>query len=163
MPLALHLSIHFTVAVLTGYFCGRYFKQMLLGLIAGVMGGCLIDLDHVLEYFLTFGLRFSFTEFFNGYQFLASERTYLFFHAWELVPILLIIAYLVRQKKKVAIFLISLAAAGFVHLISDCFINNYSPRNYSIIYRASQGFKTEQLLSPGQYQNYLIYRERAGF
>ena len=59
MPLALHLGIHFALAVLSGYLLGSYFNNKKLGVIFGILGGFLIDLDHVLEYFLVFGPSFN--------------------------------------------------------------------------------------------------------
>ncbi|MFA7087771.1 MAG: hypothetical protein WC146_00285 [Patescibacteria group bacterium] len=162
MPLYIHLSIHFIAAVLSGLAVGYYFKKPLLGVIAGIAGGFLIDLDHVLEYFLVFGPQFSFWMFFHGRQFLNSDQTRIFFHAWELAPLFLLVAFIFRRNKKVFIFLLAFVFAGLVHLISDCFINDYPPRNYSLIYRAQRGFLTEKILSPEQYQEHLDNRRAIG-
>jgi len=147
MPLSLHLSIHLFFALLCGYLAGRYFKRLELCLIAGIMAGFFIDLDHVLEYFLVFGLDFNLQYFIEGRQFLTSGRNFLIFHAWEYAPLLLLVGFLLRQKKAaLSAFLITFALAGSVHLLSDCFINGFSPRFYSLSYRASRGFWADKLL-----------------
>lgn len=165
LPLPLHLSIHFAMAVLSGLVIGISFRRFVdwrLGLVAGILGGFLIDLDHVIEYFLVFGPNFNLHYFLEGRQFLMSDKVRLVFHAYEYFPVLIVLAYLLREKRNVAIFLLALAFAGLVHLVSDSFINNYPPRNYLIIYRASKGFSTPKLLRPEQYQNNIELRAELG-
>lgn len=162
LPLPLHLLIHLVLAVLAGYFVGRLFKQTLLGVIAGLMGGFFIDLDHVLEYFLVFGPHFNLALFLEGRQFLTSGLMHLFFHAWEYVPGLLLLAFGLRRRPVVAGFIVALAFSGFIHLLSDSVINNYPIRNYSLYYRYRMGFQTERLLSPVQYQKFLETRQYLG-
>ncbi len=150
IPLVIHLSIHFILAVLAGFLVGKHYHKINVGVIAGIMGGFLIDLDHVLEYFFTFGLRFNFTYFFQGRQFLLSNRTLSIFHAWEYIPVMIIIIYIFRRRQTLKVFLMALTLGATVHLISDCFLNNYPARNYSIIYRASKGFNSSLMLDADQ-------------
>ena len=163
MPLPLHLFIHFSLAVLVGYLVGRRFGKPLIGLIGGVCGGFLIDLDHVLEYFLVFGPHFNFFLFFNGRQFLASDQIRLWFHAWEYLPLLLLIAWVLRRRAAVFVFCLALALGGAVHLASDCLINNYAPQNYSLIYRWRHDFSSRQILNQAQYRELLDDRKAVGF
>ena len=162
IPLPLHLTIHFVLAVLIGYLVGRYFKKLWPGIIGGVLGGFFIDLDHILEYFLVFGPHFNLSDFLNGRQFLVSGQIHVWFHAWEYIPILLLIAWLCRKQKAVATFILALTLGGFIHLISDCRINNYPPRNYSLIYRYEVGFSAKHLLNAEQYAKYLKDRQEIG-
>ncbi len=162
LPLALHISIHFLMAVLSGLVFGLVFKRVWLGLIAGIIGGFLIDLDHVLEYFFVFGLNFNLVDFLDGLQFLTSDKIWLVFHAHEYFPILIFLAYLLRKKEALSFFLITLAFAGFVHLISDSYINNFPLRHYSIIYRASKNFSAPEILSPEQWERNLEIKEWLG-
>lgn len=154
LPLPLHLSIHFLLAVLAGYFVGRHFKKISLGVTAGVLGGFFIDLDHILEYLLVFGTHFNLLYFFQGRQFLTSDKIHIFFHAWEYIPVIALAGWLFWKKKKIAAatFLLALATGVTVHLITDCIVNKYPPRNYSIIYRWHNDFSAKKLLSPEQYQ-----------
>ena len=158
IPLPLHLFIHFTLAYLVGLFVGTRFKKLELGIIAGIIGGFLIDLDHLLEYFLFYGWQFNFWHFIEGREFVLSNQIHLWFHAWEYIPIILIFACLTRRKSLSAFF-VALALGGLVHLVSDSFINNYPFRNYSLLYRYQINFSAPKLLSPEQYQKYLESKE----
>jgi hypothetical protein len=164
LPLPLHLLLHFSLAVLVGFYVGRHFKKIWLGIVAGILGGFLIDLDHVLEYFLVFGLRFNFNYFITGREFLISDKMHVWFHAWEYVPLLLLAAWLFWRKKKIAVatFLCALALGGLVHLTTDCLINRFPPQNYSLIYRWQHNFSAEILLSPEQYQKNLDEKVEMG-
>lgn len=154
LPLTLHISIHLLMAILSGLVFGLVFKRVWLGLIAGILGGFLIDIDHVLEYFFVFGLRFNLTDFLNGLQFLTSDKIWLVFHAYEYFPILIFFAYLFRKKEALSFFLITLAFAGFVHLVSDSYINNFSPKHYSLIHRASKNFSASEILSQEHWEEH---------
>jgi hypothetical protein len=145
MPLWLHLLTHFLLAVLVGLIFWRASKLFWLSLIAAIIGGFLIDVDHLIEYWIVFH-RFSWFGFLNGWQFLWSGKNYLIFHAWEYLPILLLGAFLLRRRQKIAVFLAVLAAAGFIHLVTDCFINQYSPKFYSLSYRFVYHFSAQDLL-----------------
>lgn len=159
LPLALHLAIHFSLAILSGLIFGLIFKRVNLGLIVGILGGFLIDLDHVLEYFFVLGFQFNLKDFFNGLQFLTSDKIYLVFHAYEYFPILIIIAYIFRRKQALSFILITLAFSGLVHLFSDSVINNYPIRNYFITYRASHNFEAKELMRPYQWQQHVMTKQ----
>ncbi|MFA5155034.1 MAG: hypothetical protein WC453_01225 [Patescibacteria group bacterium] len=154
LPLPIHLSIHFILAVLVGYLAGKRFNQVKWGIIGGVLGGFFIDLDHVLEYLLVFGPHFNPIYFLEGRQFLTSDQIHIWFHAWEYVPLILLAAWLLRLKKVVAAFLVALTLGGLIHMFSDALINEYPLRNYSLIYRYEQGFSAKKLLNPSQYGKY---------
>jgi len=160
MPLSFHLFIHFSLALLAGGLAGYYLKRLDIGLVAGFIGGFLIDLDHVLEYILTFGWSFSLQHFLEGRQFLISDQIHLWLHAWEYVILLVILARIFWRKKALGIFLIILALASFVHLLSDSLINNYPLKYYSLSYRQEVNFSAEKLLNPAEYlKNQKLKRE----
>jgi len=162
MPLSLHLLIHFSLAVLSGYFVGHWYKNVKLGVVLGIIGGFLIDLDHVFEYFLFYGLNFNLTYFLEGREFLLSDKIHLFLHAWEYIVLFSFLIIIFRKRKLIKFILITLLFAGTVHLITDCFINNYPPKNYSLIYRAKQNFLMPKILSSEQYQNNIEERKKLG-
>ena len=162
ISLPLHIAIHFVFAVLAGLVVGFYFKKPWIGIIGGVMGGFLIDLDHVLEYFFIFGPHFNLVYFMEGRQFLISNKILLILHAWEYAVILFAAAWFLRRRRNIYIFLLALACGGMVHLVSDCVLNGYPPRNYSIVYRASQGFSASALLNPEQQAWYDQLRQELG-
>ena len=152
MPLSLHLFIHFFLAVLSGYLTGKYFKNIKLGILIGFIGGFLIDLDHVWEYFLVFGLHFNFLHFTQGRQFLASDQLHLWFHAWEYVPILVIASFLFKKNITIKIIFFTLAFAVSVHLATDMVINRCTFNFYTLTYRAERNFAAQKLMSPESYQ-----------
>jgi len=155
IPLPIHLFIHFALAIAVGYVVGRAFKKPELGIMFGILGGFFIDLDHVLEYFLVFGLRFNIFDFLDGRQFLASGLVRSWFHAWEYIPGLLLVAWLVRKNKTAVTVILALTLGGAVHLATDSLINNYPLRNYSLVYRYQVDFQAERLLNSEQYQEFM--------
>lgn len=152
IPLPIHLLIHFSLAILSGYFAGKYFKNIKLGILIGFIGGFLIDMDHVLEYFLVFGPHFNFNYFIEGRQFLASNQLHLWFHGWEYVPVMLIIGLLFRKNKIIKTIFLTLAFAVSVHLITDMVINRCSFSFYTLTYRAERNFAAQELMSPESYR-----------
>jgi membrane-bound metal-dependent hydrolase YbcI (DUF457 family) len=162
IPLPLHLLIHFFLAVIVGYLAGRYFKKINIGVIVGICGGFLIDLDHVLEYFLVYGFHFNITYFFEGRQFLISNQLHLWFHAWEYIPIILLLAWFLRKYLNVKAALVTLALAMSVHLLTDCVINQVSPEFYTLSYRMSKNFSCQKLMSPEAYQKNLELKQKLG-
>ena len=170
MPLSLHLSLHFVLAILVAlvfwHFTGRNKKFLWFFLIAAILGGFLIDVDHAIEYLLVFG-RFSLFGFLHGWEFLWSGKNILIFHAWEYVPIFLILAFLLRRYKKISLSLLVFTIAALAHLVSDCFINGFTPEFYSISYRAAHNFSAQEILparnlqwDQEQYQKWLPEMQR---
>lgn len=162
IPLPFHLLIHLALAILVGFFCGRRFKQIKLGIIIGFIGGFLIDLDHVLEYLIFFNWRFNFLDFIAGRQFLLSDQIHLWFHAWEYVIVLLLGAWVFKKYKTAQLVLFTLALAISVHILSDSVINNFPLKYYSLSYRAEMNFAAEKLLSPEEYLKNLELKRELG-
>jgi len=159
----LHIFIHFALAILVGYICGRHFKRVILGVIIGFIGGFLIDLDHVLEYLLFFNWHFNFLNFIAGRQFLLSGQIHLWFHAWEYVIIFLLGAWIFKKYKTIELVLFILAVAMSVHILSDSVINNFPLKYYSLSYRAEMNFAAEKLLSPDEYLKNLELKRELGY
>jgi len=157
-----HILAHFVLAVLSGWLIGQYFKKSYLGVFIGFLGGFLIDLDHVLEYFLFFGPHFNLSNFFEGWQFLLSDKIYLWFHAWEYIPILLVAAWLLKKYKGLKVILIALALTSGIHLLTDILINQYPLQQYSLIYRSQRDFAAERILGPERYQEQLRVKRELG-
>ncbi len=152
IPLPIHLFIHFSLAMLTGYLAGKYFNKLGWCILAGFCAGFLVDLDHVLEYFLVYGLNFNLVYFLQGRQFIISDKIHLWFHAWEYVLIFILLAYLLKKINIAKIIFVTLALALSVHLLSDSFINRYSPLFYTLSYRVGADFSSRTLMRPDDYQ-----------
>jgi hypothetical protein len=144
MPLSIHLSIHLAFALLAGYIAYTYYHNFYYSFIAGIIGGFFIDLDHLVEYLIVFGLNFDLQTFFSGIYFEQSGKLHIFFHGWEYVLIGLLIFYFLKNQKLKALFL-ALSLGMFFHLTADVFLNHLSVPTYSILYRYSMDFDLREL------------------
>lgn len=138
-----HISIHIFSSLIIGfvfYFSGKNVFVIL----GAVVGGILIDIDHVIDYILAFGLDIDLNKFFRGEQFLKSNKIYLILHGWELVLITAIPA-LVFDNPGAGHFCLGFSAALFVHLVSDVFINHMYFISYSYCYRIYKGYNVYEL------------------
>ncbi len=148
MPLFIHLLIHASLALLVGWLAGLYFGRPALMILVALLTGFFIDLDHLLEY-LFFFQAFNLNDFLNSQHLLESGQAFLYFHGWEFVFLLFVLALIFYRRQLIKAILITAALSLFVHLVSDCFINQLPPRFYSIIYRAKHNFLIEKML-PGK-------------
>lgn len=162
MSLFLHLSIHLSFALLVGFIVFRIWRKSTASFMGGALGGFLIDLDHLIDYFLAFGFNFKPDYFINGYQFLKSDKIYVLFHGWEYVIILMVIAVAVKNLKlKSLVF--ALALGAFFHLSADVIINNASVKFYSIIFRSKNRFEVEKIVTPEHWREHLIEKSAINF
>ena len=87
---AVDLSVHMVVTIALSL----YFYELTNGWswpILSVVGGILIDIDHFIDYFLHFGFRFNLMSFLR-HEYQASGKCYVFFHSWEILLILWVLA-----------------------------------------------------------------------
>jgi len=122
----------------------------------------LIDLDHLIDYFLAFGPDFRLDYFASGYQFLKSGKIYVLFHGVEYVIIALILAALLKNKACKSAFL-AVALGLFFHLSADSVANDIPAKSYSLIYRIENRFELEKLVSREHYEKHLIIKETVKF
>lgn len=162
IPLPIHLLIHCSLAILSGYLAGRYFKKIELGVLVSFCAGFLIDLDHVLEYFLVYGLHFNLLYFLQGRQFLISDQIHLWFHAWEYVVLFIFAGLVLKNNKTIKTILLTIAFAMSVHLLTDTIINKVPLSFYTLSYRASRGFSAPQLMSADAYRENLKLKMELG-
>ena len=150
MSLPFHIFLHIALSFLIGFFIFNIFQGRFLAFLGTFIGGVLVDLDHLIDYFLTFGFRFNLHYFLKGYQFLKSEKIYIFFHAWEYVGLLFITYYLltIRGKITLAVFVLALALGLGGHLIIDTVVNHIKLQTYSLTYRINNNFEAKYLIYP---------------
>ena len=152
MPLLLHLSIHLGFSLLAGLIIFLIWRKPLLSFSGGILGGFFIDLDHFIDYFLAFGLKFNLDYFSHGYQFLKSGKVYVLFHGWEYVIILIAVVFVLKSKRWKA-FLFAIALGAFFHLGTDLVIDEgMSIKNYSVLYRARNDFLIEKIVTPEHFK-----------
>lgn len=115
-----------------------------------LVSGVLIDLDHVVDFHLFSGERFSITNFFSWCNESRWQKISLIFHSYELFGILCVVSYYLDN----AILRGMVWGAG-LHLLIDLLANSrkyrLSPWFYFLGYRIAVGFRREKLqfaLSP---------------
>lgn len=164
MLLFLHLTLHILTGVIAGYIVWMVWKNPLPVFSMAFIGGVLIDLDHFIDYFLAFGWQFRLEYFLKGYQFLASDKIYIFFHGWEYVILLSAVAWLVKGNVKIKAAVLALALGMFFHLSIDVFTNEGAQlKTYSIIYRAKNNFDLKALVTQEHYQDHQIRKKLINF
>jgi hypothetical protein len=112
------------------------------------VSGTLIDLDHLMDYHLFSGERFSFKDFFSWYYENRWQKIILIFHSYELFGLMCIAAnYLDSEVLRGVLW------GSGLHLMLDQIDNKrkfqLSPWFYFLGYRIAVGFRREKLeLSP---------------
>ena len=105
--------------------------------------GFLIDADHLIDYFITHPLTLDFRRIYKACLNVDMKRVLVIFHSFELAALVWAIGLLSPAGK------IGIAAAVGIsqHLILDQLFNPVRPLTYFLIYRISNGFKTECFMS----------------
>jgi len=143
MPLWIHEILHFSLfAVAYGLLSIIYkpFKDV-RHFIIGFFSAVLIDLDHVVDYFIFNGFsRFNLFEFLSCKFYEESGRAFVIFHGWEYLIILLFVG-VVTKKSKIKSVIFAFALGMFVHLTFDTIVNGLPDYFYFVSSRALQGFR----------------------
>lgn len=141
------ISFHVITSSFLGYAVWRIFgsndiKSLLISLFFTFLGGVLIDIDHFLDHFLSFGFNFNYDYFLNGEYFLRSNKAYIIFHAFEYVILVGLFAVFIKDRKKKMIFY-GLALGVLSHLLIDILLFPNPIRGYFILYRILNGFNVD--------------------
>lgn len=158
MGLFLHLLAHIGLSVLAGLLVWKFFGHAIIAFPAAFVGGVLIDLDHLIDYFLAFGAKFRLEYFLKGYQFLESDKIYIFFHGWEYVVALLFF-YGISENAILQTSLLSLALGMFFHLWTDVIINKVPLRSYFLFHRMKKRFDMVNLVTEEHRQKHLALKK----
>jgi hypothetical protein len=162
LSLPIHLFIHFSLSLLAGIIVWRVWKKPFLVILAALCGGFLVDFDHFIDYFLAFGGNFNLYYFEKGFSFLKSGKMYTFFHGWEYVIILLLIAVFLNNKTA-KIFFLALSLGLFFHLCADVIVDKMPIASYSIIHKAHNNFDIEKLVTPEHWEKDQERKKTLGF
>ena len=102
----------------------------------------LVDIDHLLEYFLAEGLslKIKLNKLLSGENFEKIGKIYVIFHAWEYLLLLLII-YAITQN----LLFMSLFLGLLSHYIVDTISNEVVPLAYFITYRIKVNFDIKKI------------------
>lgn len=130
-----HEFLHLAIAILVGFLAAFVFKQKRLIFLSLVVS-LGIDLDHLADYFYYFGLNLR-NPITGPDFFCLSGKLLIPLHAWEFLPILLILTWRLEKLRGI-LMTVALALAG--HYLLDQFSNATFPLGYSLIFRLSQNF-----------------------
>ncbi|MFA6973584.1 MAG: hypothetical protein WC238_02465 [Parcubacteria group bacterium] len=164
MNLFLHLFIHIALSLLAGFIVWKLWQKPVASFVAGIVGGFLVDLDHVIDYFLAFGWNIRLDYFAKGYQFLKSDKIYVLLHGWEYVIILAVLAIWVLKNKTAKSVILALALGLFFHLGFDASANEGAKfSTYSIANRMHKNFELKDLVTPEHYLDHQARKKLINF
>jgi len=132
------LSVHFLTTMILAAIIVRVSSSFLYGFVC-ILGGIFVDLDHLIDYFLSTRKRLALKEFVT-HKYLASGKIYLFLHSWEINLIILIMAISLDS---------ALLWVLFLSLTTHLFIDSLQRENslfYFLSYRLSKGFNFGAML-----------------
>jgi len=138
--LLIDLGLHMILSLGFAYI---FYKQtgLISWAILCIIGGVFIDIDHFMDYYKTFGIRFILNRFLYELG-VNARKFYVIFHSWELIFILWLISGKVQ-------WCVPLATGMTLHLIVDQIIHHLSePLFYFVLYRWFHGFEKKRL-EPG--------------
>lgn len=143
MPLWIHESLHLSIFAVLYFLVSLFYKpfkdvrHFLIGFISAV----LIDLDHVLDYFLFNGFsKFDLFEFLSCKFYDDAGRAFVLFHGWEYLAALLSVGFLIKKSKWRSV-IFAFALGMFAHLLLDSLVNGLPNYFYFFSLRALNGFK----------------------
>lgn len=141
------ISFHVIISLFLGYVVWKIFglnnrKSLLISFVFTLLGGVLIDIDHFLDHFLSFGFNFNYEYFINGEYFLKSNKAYIFFHGFEYVVLFGVLALFAKARFRKMIF-IAIALGMLSHLLIDTFLFPNPIKGYFILYRLLHGFNVD--------------------
>lgn len=135
MTFLLHEFLHLVIALIVGLVVYTLFREKKLIFLA-LLVSLGIDFDHLFDYFYYFG--FNLHNPIAGPDFFClSGKLFIPLHAWELLPILVVLAIKFNKLQGI-FFTIVLALLG--HYLLDQFSHAMLPLGYSFLFRLSQNF-----------------------
>jgi hypothetical protein len=108
--------------------------------------GIFVDLDHLADYWRDTGFNLRVRSFFAHFDRKAPPRLWIFCHGWEW-PFLGMVLFLSRFHQP---WLAAGTAGWFLHLSLDQYFNHFKPLGYSLVYRASRGFRSRDFVRAHQ-------------
>lgn len=140
-------SRHVIVSVPLGIAVGLFTESLFAGILC-FLSGLLVDLDHIIEYIIHFGLKpLSYKEFRlvcskmpNQNEEGGVKKLYLLFHAAE-IAILLWVGFMFSKN----IYLLSMALGYTSHLVMDASVKVLKPGAFFISVRCKNDFDTTKL------------------
>jgi hypothetical protein len=117
-------------------------------IVACLLAGIFIDIDHLLDYFLYYGFSSGSVgikeTLADVNYFDLSEKVIVFFHGWEFVPLTWILGKWLGIKLKIRGLEWALALSYFGHLLVDHFSFPHHPLGYSFVFRLLNKFSQKE-------------------
>lgn len=129
---------HGLFALPAAFYIWKRTKDIRYG-IGTVLVSYAIDADHLLEYFLAYGLSFNLSYFLAVEYFKILGKSYVIFHAWEWI-IGFILESKIAKKRRTKNILLMVAFALLAHLIYDSISIGNDFLFYSFTYRLFNNF-----------------------
>jgi hypothetical protein len=117
--------------------------------IASLLGGILIDLDHIIDYVREYGIPIDLKKFFHTFYETKYRTLLLILHGWEWLIFLAVAAYLTDWNHWILGFLIGYGH----HLVLDQLNNDVHVWTYSVVWRWKNGFNAKTAF-PGARTSY---------
>jgi len=134
-----HLSLSLAVG---GFFYYRHRDKRLI--LAALVTGFLVDLDHWFDYFFYYGQLVNLKLFFGSASYMAlSKKIYVLFHGWEYLILLALLGRWLEKRWKIKALTTTLVLAYFFHLLWDqlCYGQHFFA--YFLTYRFLSHFSLE--------------------
>ena len=136
------ISVHLVVAAAGA--CAIYLNSgSLLYASLFVAGGILIDLDHLVDYFIYFKKGFD-PKIFFGNHYLLSGKVYIFLHSWEVVFSIFILGFLLGSYSVLA-----LASGLAIHVATDSIMRR-NALMYFLTFRLAKRFDMKLIMRPSR-------------
>ena len=129
------LKQHITISLFFSAFLYAISKSWII-FGSSLISGVLIDIDHILDYFMAYGINIRVKQFFEVCHNLKISRVRLIFHSWELLFLLSICAFVMRWNPWIVGTLV-----GFTqHIVLDQVFNKPNKWTYFFFWRLKKGF-----------------------
>lgn len=115
--------------------------------ISSLAAGVLMDVDHVLDYFLEYGRPFEWRRFFHASYTRAYQRYVLVFHVWEWLPLFWLGAWASGWNP----WMLGLALGWTQHLAVDQAFNRGKPWAYFLVGRLKHRFDHQLAFPKDEY------------
>jgi len=113
-----------------------------LSALASFLAGVLIDLDHLIDYYLNYGLTYKIKEIYKAIEELQLPKVYVFLHSYEVLVVLWGLIFLVPLNH----VYFAIAIGMTQHMFFDQLCNPLKPKAYFLIYRIANGFEREHFI-----------------
>ncbi len=129
---------------------GYYFRSATCAA-ASFAAGVFIDIDHLIDYYVKYGLTFKLRSIYDTCARLDMKRVYVVFHSYEIV----ILAWLIIWAAGLPNVWKAIAIGLTQHLIFDQLTNRAGRFGYFITYRLLKGFDRNALIARRQRNKWL--------